>query len=225
VSVDAAPLAKGEQTRATIIDVALRLFRERGYEATTMRAIASEAGVSLGNAYYYFDSKDQLIQGYYERIGIDHAAVVNRVLAGERDLERRIVLVVDTWLELIQPYRAFAGQFFKHAAEPTSPLSPFSTESTAARESSIALWREVVAGSDAKIAKGIADELPELLWLYFMGLVLFWVHDPSDDNVRTRVLAARTAPLVVRAIGLARVPVIKGTIEDLIGLVAELKSL
>jgi AcrR family transcriptional regulator len=219
------PMAKGEQTRATILDVALRLFRERGYEATTMRAIATEAGVSLGNAYYYFGSKEHLIQGYYERIGVEHAAAAAGALTGERDLEKRIVAVVDAWLELIQPYRSFAGQFFKHAAEPTSPLSPFSVESGPSREASIALWRDVIEGSDSKIAKGIVAELPELLWLYFMGLVLFWVHDPSADNARTRVLAVRTAPLVVRAIGLARVPVIKGTIEDLIGLVAELKSL
>ena len=47
---------KSARTRSAIIDAALRLFRERGYEATTMRAIAAEAGVSVGNAYYYFDS-------------------------------------------------------------------------------------------------------------------------------------------------------------------------
>ncbi len=224
VTITTAP-TKGEQTRATIIDVALRLFRERGFEATTMRAIASEAGVSLGNAYYYFASKEHLIQGYYERVGVDHAAAVVGPLATETDLERRILIMLEAWLDVVEPYRSFAGQFFKHAAEPTSPLSPFSAASAPARAASIALWRDVVDGSDSKIAKGIAGELPELLWLYFMGLVLFWVHDPSDGNARTRVLVARTAPLVVRAIGLARVPVIRGTIEDLIGLIAELKSL
>ena len=40
----------------------MRLFRENGYEATTMRAIAKEAGVATGNAYYYFGSKEELIQ-------------------------------------------------------------------------------------------------------------------------------------------------------------------
>ncbi|HLV73646.1 MAG TPA: helix-turn-helix domain-containing protein, partial [Vulgatibacteraceae bacterium] len=34
---------KSEQTRRLIVETALRLFRERGYEATTMRAIAKEA--------------------------------------------------------------------------------------------------------------------------------------------------------------------------------------
>jgi AcrR family transcriptional regulator len=215
---------RGVQTRSAIIDVALRLFRERGYEATTMRAIATEAGVSLGNAYYYFASKEHLIQGYYERVAIDHEAAVSGPLASVTVLEDRIVLVINAWLDLIQPYRSFAGQFFKHAAEPTSPLSPFSDASAPARDASIDLWKRVLNGSDTKVAKGIAAELPELLWLYFMGHVLFWVYDDSDNNNRTRRLAERTAPLVVRAIGLARIPVIRASIDDLVALIAELKQ-
>jgi DNA-binding transcriptional regulator YbjK len=54
--------SKAARTRSAIIDAALRLFRQHGYEATTMRAIASEAGVSVGNAYYYFASKQHLIR-------------------------------------------------------------------------------------------------------------------------------------------------------------------
>ena len=48
---------KAEQTRQSIIDAAMRLFRSGGYDQATMRAIADEAGVSVGNAYYYFSSK------------------------------------------------------------------------------------------------------------------------------------------------------------------------
>jgi hypothetical protein len=51
--------SKSEQTRSLILETALRLFQERGYDKTTMRAIATEAGVSVGNAYYYFESKER----------------------------------------------------------------------------------------------------------------------------------------------------------------------
>jgi hypothetical protein len=136
-----------------------------------------------------------------------------------------MVAVMEAWLDLMEPYRAFAGTFFKNAAEPTSPLSPFSAESAPARDASIALWRQVIDGSDTKVAKALRPELPGLLWLYFMGIVLFWVHDQSDQAARTRLLARRTAPMVVRAIGLARLPVLRSTIDDLVGLIAELKSL
>ena len=42
---------KAEATSIRILDVALDLFRRRGFEQTTMRGIATEAGVSLGSAY------------------------------------------------------------------------------------------------------------------------------------------------------------------------------
>ena len=83
----------------------------------------------------------------------------------------------------------------------------------------------MIAGSDTKVAKALRDELSWLLWLYSLGIILFWVQDTSDGAARTRLLAQRTAPMVVRAIGFARMPVLRATITDLIALVAELKTL
>src|SRR4051812_15016027 len=101
------PGAKAARTRSAIIDAALTLFRERGYEATTMRAIAAAAGVSVGNAYYYFDSKEQLIQGFYDRAQVDHAARSRQTLDTERDLAARIAGVAEAWLVAMEPYREF----------------------------------------------------------------------------------------------------------------------
>ena len=69
--------AKGEQTRALILNTALDLLQEHGYEKTTMRAIAKKAGVSLGNAYHYFDTKEHLIQAFYHRLHQEHLANAN----------------------------------------------------------------------------------------------------------------------------------------------------
>lgn len=216
---------KAERTRAAIIDAALKLFFERGYDDTTMRAIATEAGVSVGNAYYYFASKEHLIQGFYDRAGELHRERARPVLATTTDLTERIVLVANAWIDVMEPFRGFAGKFFRNAAEPTSPLSPFSAESAPAREAAIELWREVIDGADTKVPKYLRDELPELLWLYSMGIVLFWVHDASAGNARTRRVVERTAPTVVRAVGLARLPVLRATIADLVALIGELKTL
>jgi AcrR family transcriptional regulator len=214
---------KSARTRSAIIDAALTLFREKGYEATTMRAIAAAAGVSVGNAYYYFASKEQLIQGFYDRAQITHAEASRPALDRERELGARIAGVAEAWLATMAPYRPFAGKFFKNAAEPTSPLSPFSPESAHARATAIGLWREVLEGSDAKVPKRLRPHLPELLWLYMMGVVLFWVHDPTPDAAATHRVVARTAPLVVRAINVARLPVMRGLLDDMVALMEEIR--
>lgn len=217
---------KGLATRTTIIDAALRLFSAEGYERTTMRAIASEAGVSLGNAYYYFASKEHLIQGFYDRAGSEHRALVAEMLAdGPTGLDERLVGVIDLWIDAMEPYRSFAGAFFRSAADPTSPLSPFSPESAEPRDRTIALFGQVLDGSDVQLPDDLRATLPELLWLYFMGIVLFWVHDPTEGSARTHLLNRRISPLLVRATQLAGVPMARAAVDDLVALVADLKAM
>ncbi|MER5947332.1 TetR family transcriptional regulator [Streptomyces sp. NPDC001904] len=207
--VAAEKTVKSEQTRALILETAMRLFRERGYDKTTMRAIAQEAGVSVGNAYYYFAGKEHLIQGFYDRITAEHQAAVRSVLDTENDLEARLAGVLRAWLDIAEPYHEFAAQFFKNAADPESPLSPFSPESERARQTAIAMHREVLTGSKAKVPAELAEILPELMWLSQMGLVLYWVFDSSEGRERSRRLAGRGARLTTRGVALARFRVLR----------------
>ena len=215
--------AKAEQTRRTIIDAAMRQFEAKGYEKATMRAIADEAGVSIGNAYYYFSSKEHLVQAYYDRINADHAAAAEQALDATTSFADRLTGVLLAWVDVAEPYHQFAGKFFKTAAEPTSPLSPFSADSQATRLAAIELHRRVVDGSDLKLGKALRAELPELLWLAQMGVVLFWVHDTSDGQQRTRQLVRQAVPVIDRALRLTRLPGVRGLVDDVVGLVRTLK--
>jgi hypothetical protein len=128
------------------------------------------------------------------------------------------------WLDVSAPYHEFAATFFKTAADPKSPLSPFSTESQPARDASIEIFQEVVAGSDLKLSADLAAELPELLWLLQMGIVLFWVHDDSEDLRRTKTLIDRSVPLIDRLLRLTRIPGVRGVVNDIVGLIRSIKS-
>lgn len=216
--------SKSEQTRATIVTAALDLFRTKGFEGTTMRGIADAAGVSLGSAYYYFAGKEHLIQAFYGQMQTDHLAAAESVLARESDFSDRLRGVLDAWVVIASPYHEFAGTFFKNAAEPSSPLSPFSPESADARDASIAIFAAAVAGSDLKVAASLKPRLPELLWLLQMGVVLFWVHDRSDDQQRTRALIGGVVPLVDKLARLSRVPVVRGVVGDLVELLDSLRG-
>ncbi len=219
------PSAKGEQTRELIVDTALRLFHDRGYEATTMRLIAAEAGVSVGNAYYYFPSKQHLVQAYYDHSQAQHVAAARPVLDAGGDLGTRLHGVLRARVDTMASEKGFAVDFFRYAADPRSPLSPFSPESGPAREASIGLYAEAVAGAQGlKVPQELRDALPELLWLYQMGVVLFWVHDDSPGSAKTGALVDRTVPIVVRLVGLARYRLLRGLVTDLLDLVRDLRS-
>ncbi|MGR6317686.1 TetR family transcriptional regulator [Micromonospora soli] len=215
--------ARGEQTRQLILDTAMRLFRERGYARTTMRAIAQEAGVAVGNAYYYFDSKEHLIQEFYANTQHEQRAAAGPVLDRERDFSGRLAGVLHAGIDVLTPYHSFAATFFKTAAEPTSPLSPFSAESSDAREASVALFREVLEGSDARLDPELRPALPELLWLAYMGVVLYWVHDRSPEQVKTRQLIDGVVPLVDRLVGLSRLRVLRPVTRQALALIHTLR--
>ncbi|MFC3384909.1 TetR/AcrR family transcriptional regulator [Couchioplanes azureus] len=215
---------RGEQTRQLILETALRLFRERGYTETTMRAIAKEAGVAVGNAYYYFDSKEHLIQGFYDQNQAAHRVASAPVLAREKEFAARLRGVLHAGIDVNDPYHSFAATFFKTAAEPSSPLSPFSRESSPAREAAIAIFRDVVEGSTAKLDPELRKVLPELLWLGWMGVVLFWVYDRSPDRRRTRRLIDGVVPLIDRLVGLSRLRVLRPALRQVLGLLEAIRE-
>jgi len=214
---------KGEQTRAVILNAALEIFHERGYDETTMRAIASRAGVSLGNAYYYFGSKDQLIQAFYHRTHEQHVAAV-AAASTANNLRARLLTLMRLKISTLEPYHEFAGELFKTAAHPRSALNPFAPGSDPVRNASIAVFQELVDSSKQRIPKDLKKELPYLLWLYHMGVILYWIHDSSKEQVRTYRLIDLTVDLLDRLISLASNPLMRPVRKRALHLVQELQE-
>lgn len=215
---------KGEQTRARILDAALALFRRNGYEGTTMRAVAEAAGVSLGNAYYYFESKESLIQAFYGRTHQEHLAVCGPLLDSERDFRKRLEGVMQAKLETIAPYHRFAGVLFRSAADPKSPLNPFSPASGPVRREATDLFGRVFKESNAKVPGRLAQDLPELLWTYHMGIILYWIHDDSPGAERTQRLVGETIDLIVKLVAISRIPPLRPVITRALRLVATVRG-
>jgi len=61
---------RGEAARAAsqakILRAAARLFARKGYDATTMQDIVTDAGTSIGNVYFYFSNKEALLRSLVE---------------------------------------------------------------------------------------------------------------------------------------------------------------
>jgi len=215
---------KGDQTKALILETALEMFRERGYDNTTMRAVAEKAGVSLGNAYYYFRSKEYLIQAFYQRLHDSHVEVALPALEHEKTLKARLLTAMRTKIDTMKPYHQFAGVLFKTAASPESPLNPFADDSDPVRRQSIQLFEKVLEGTTARIPKDLKAELPYLLWVYSMGIVLFWIHDSSPKHRRTYRMIDHTVDLLDKLIHLASNPFMRPLRKQALRMVNEIKE-
>src|SRR5258708_23952647 len=77
-------VSRSEATQEQILDTAIGLFRKGGFDETTMREVASEAGVALGLGYHYFPSKEALVMAYYQRVQREHRIVAHEKLAHTR---------------------------------------------------------------------------------------------------------------------------------------------
>jgi AcrR family transcriptional regulator len=199
---------KSEETRARILAAALQVFRERGFEAATMREIAAAAQMAVGAAYYYFDSKDALVMAFYEQSQSEMAPVLDALLASSRTLEQRLRGIIEQKLDYFAPNRMLVGALTAHI-DPAHPLSPFSAGTAPIRDRDIAFFARAVDDSQMRLPRSISPYLPRLLWLYQMGIVLFWVYDRSPNQARTQLLLDKTLAIVLLGLKLAQLPLLR----------------
>lgn len=204
----AAPTEKGELTRNSILRSALELFREKGFDATTMRDVANRADVALGAAYYYFDSKDAIVMGFYERAQEDIAPLLDESLANFNALHERVRAVIQTKFEYFVADRKLMGALSAHI-DPQHPLSPFSKETRSIRERDIGFFSRAIEGGKVRVPEDLKAHLPGLLWLYQMALILFWVYDSSPRQQRTMKLFDKSLAMVVALIKLSSFPLMR----------------
>ncbi|KNY06954.1 TetR/AcrR family transcriptional regulator [Microbacterium sp. GCS4] len=216
--------SKSDRTRARISAAAIDSFTTRGYTDTTMRSIAEQAGVSVGNAYYYFPSKEHLVQALYEQVQREHEHLARERLEGVTALVDRLRTVYLSGLDALAPYRAVAPGFLTAMIPPDSPLNPLSTESSPARDTTVALFRDAVEGAQHRLPDDVVAPLPEALLVGHLALVLRWTYDQSPDQTNTRTLLATGLRLLALALPFVRVPGVHSAVRDLLVQVAEVRS-
>ena len=77
------------------------------------------------------------------------------------------------------------------------------------RERAIEHMRIALEGGDVKVPADLKPQLPYLLWLYQMGLILFWLYDRSENQQRTQKLTEKSLGLLVTLLRLSGLPLMK----------------
>ena len=198
---------KGEQTRRHIFQTALLLFRENGFDRTTMQQIAERAQVAKSAAYYYFPSKEAIIQAYYEEIQTEQEDLCAKVFASSRELRERIALALHSKLDLAKNDRDLLGVVFRYTGEPGHPLSCLGSGTAEIRRRSIAVFEQAIASE--RLPRDLTQLLPLALWALQMGLLVMFIYDESEGQRRTRRLADGALDLSLKLLSLAKLGVLK----------------
>jgi AcrR family transcriptional regulator len=198
---------KGEDTRRRVLDTALTLFRAHGFEATTMREIAGEAGLSLGAAYHYVPSKDAIVLGYYDSVQLEHARRVRTLVRETRTMRDRIGGAMHAKLDILQEDRPLMGALLRFTGEPMHPLSFLGERTRPLQLRSIATFAHAVA--DERLPADLAQLVPLTLWAMHMGLLLYFLYDESPRQRRTRQLTDGAVELFARSLALMKLPLLR----------------
>src|SRR5258708_3628924 len=191
-----APTPKAEDTGRRILEAALALFREEGFDAATMRQIAQRAGVATGAAYYYYPSKDAIVTHFYQRSCEELQPKIEAALEHSAGLEARLRDLIRVKLDYFAPNRSVLRALLRNGADPKHPLSPFSPQTRDLRDVDIAWFRGILADCGMRIPRDLEPHLPGALWFFQMGVIFFWVIDESRNQVRS----ARLLDLAVKSV-------------------------
>lgn len=82
---------KKDETRQRIVEQAMRLFADRGYESVTMEQIAEAADVAKGTLYNYFPVKEAIVSAYMRVCARQKAPEVARLVAEGSDTRQRLL--------------------------------------------------------------------------------------------------------------------------------------
>jgi len=204
--IERRPTAKAEETRNRILDAALRLFRDRGFDQTTMRDVATEAGVATGAAYYYYRSKEDLVMAFYLRTDQEAQEAFAKAIASSKELKKRIRGLIEAKFSQFAEHRSLLTALLKAGVDPRERLSPFGTETKQVRDANIAWFERALEGSDVSIPKDLAPHLPRLLWMYHMGLVYQWIIDETPEQRRTQRILDATLDLIIQLLRVSSLP-------------------
>src|SRR5256885_2698080 len=191
-------MGKRAQNKAAIgkriVTAALSLFQTKGFDTTTTKAIARRAGIAEGTVFNYFKTKEDIALHFFE-LEVDQAiaSVRSNSRLRKAPLEEKLFTLVHSQLEFLAPYERFIGAAFIHALKPASPLGIFSHRAQELRHRYVGFVQELIDQSLPKNQYSPLNFLaPEVFWIYYLGALLYWLHDSSPGKQNTLAFLDRS---------------------------------
>ena len=182
---------KSKETFHRVFEAALRLFAEKGYEKTTMRAISREGSLGLGALYYYFPSKEAIVLHFYEQLNEQLITEWPGLRPKSPELRDQLEAFLRFKLDKLEPHRHLIRVLLKEAVDPESALNPFSAQARDSLDKSLSIFEGMVTGKDSR-------RTAKALWLAHLAIIGLWVHRPEVSSKAVAAFAD-LAPLLSHA--------------------------
>ncbi|MBL8607869.1 MAG: TetR/AcrR family transcriptional regulator [Myxococcales bacterium] len=174
--------AAGDATRKKLYATALKSFRARGYDETTLRDIAEAADVSPSLLYKYFPSKRAIVLELYEDLSGRYADEATHMKAGSwRD---RFMFALETSLRVLGPHREALSALVPVLVGRGEESVFASTTSPARARVQGVFVAAVTEASDAPSGE-MAEAMGTLLYVMHLGIILWWLLDRSPGQRAT----------------------------------------
>jgi AcrR family transcriptional regulator len=198
--------AQGAAARQRLYEIAIGQMARRGYEATTLRDVAKEAGVSVGLLYRYFPNKRAVIIALYDELSADYARQALEMPRGRwRD---RFLFALETSLQVLEPHRlALRALTPILVGDPQEGV--FAESAAFSRLRVQAVFEEAVAGSNDAPAAAVAAAVGRLLYLVHLAVLLWWLLDKTSKQRATTALVVLTRQILPSAAMALRVPPVR----------------
>jgi AcrR family transcriptional regulator len=192
----AGPTVQGALAKDRLYATAMRLIAQRGYEATTLRDIATEAGVSVGLLYRYFPSKQAVVIALYDKLSAEYAHQAAGMPSGRwRD---RFIFALTTSLDVLRPHqRALRALTPVLVGDPDEGIFSASTAFSRLRVQRV--FEEAVTEASDAPKPPLAEAVGRLLYLVHLAVLLWWLLDKSSHQRATSALVAFTQQLLPSA--------------------------
>ena len=197
---------QGTAAKKQLYDTAIRLVAQRGYEATTLRDIANEAGVSVGLLYRYFPSKQAVIITLYDELSAEYSRRAARMAAGKwRD---RFIFAVETSLEVLRPHRVALGALIPMlVGDPSDGV--FAQGTAFSRQRVQIVFEQAVTGSTDAPQAQLAAALGRILYLIHLAVLLWWLLDKTPKQRATGKLVQLLQHILPAATLTVRLPLVR----------------
>jgi len=209
---------QGAAAKQRLYEIAIRRMARHGYDTTTLRDVAKEAGVSVGLLYRYFPSKRAVIIALYDELSAEYARKALQMRPGKwRD---RFVFALKTSLAVLEPHRMTLRALIPVlVGDPEEGL--FARSAAFSRLRVQTVFQDAVVGSNDAPPSALAEAMGRLLYLVHLAILLWWLLDKTVKQRATAALIALIEQVLPTTAVTLRLPPVRRFVTSADALVQE----